>query len=188
MFPLSGALLLPFSHRPLNIFEPRYVEMVDHALAGNRLIGLIQPEDTVRGKPARPRAAAEDRHRRPPHPLGRERRGPLLHHPRRPRRASKLVSELTVMTPVPPGRHRCRRTSALDFARAFGEDEVDRHALPQDDEGLCRVRQFRTQLGRDQQDRHRRPRQFRLHGLALWRQGKAVAARSPLAAKTAPKR
>ena len=46
MFPLSGGLLLPFSHRPLNVFEPRYVEMVDAALAGNRLIGLIQPQDT----------------------------------------------------------------------------------------------------------------------------------------------
>ena len=51
VFPLSGALLLPFSHRPLNIFEPRYVEMVDHALAGNRMIGLIQPEDTSEESP-----------------------------------------------------------------------------------------------------------------------------------------
>ena len=37
VFPLTGALLLPFSHRPLNIFEPRYIEMVDYALAGDRL-------------------------------------------------------------------------------------------------------------------------------------------------------
>ena len=51
VFPLAGALLLPFSHRPLNIFEPRYVEMVDHALAGDRLIGLIQPEDTSEESP-----------------------------------------------------------------------------------------------------------------------------------------
>ena len=51
VFPLTGALLLPFSHRPLNIFEPRYIEMVDHALAGNRLIGLIQPEDTTEESP-----------------------------------------------------------------------------------------------------------------------------------------
>ena len=39
VFPLSGALLLPFSHRPLNVFEPRYVEMIDYALGGNRLTG-----------------------------------------------------------------------------------------------------------------------------------------------------
>ena len=45
IFPLSGALLLPFAHRPLNIFEPRYVQMIDDALAGNRLVGLIQPQD-----------------------------------------------------------------------------------------------------------------------------------------------
>ena len=46
VFPLSGALLLPYARRPLNIFEPRYLEMVDHALKGDRLIGLIQPRDT----------------------------------------------------------------------------------------------------------------------------------------------
>jgi Lon protease-like protein len=43
VFPLSGALLLPGGRMPLNIFEPRYLEMIDHALAHNRLIGLIQP-------------------------------------------------------------------------------------------------------------------------------------------------
>lgn len=44
IFPLSGALLLPHTHRPLNIFERRYLDMVDHALATNRLIGLVQPQ------------------------------------------------------------------------------------------------------------------------------------------------
>jgi Lon protease-like protein len=47
IFPLTGALLLPYSHRPLNIFEPRYLAMVDFALSTDRLIGLIQPEDTI---------------------------------------------------------------------------------------------------------------------------------------------
>jgi Lon protease-like protein len=51
VFPLSGALLLPFAHRPLNIFEPRYVAMVDAVLGGNRLIGLIQPQDTSEESP-----------------------------------------------------------------------------------------------------------------------------------------
>ena len=45
LFPLAGALLLPYARRPLNIFEPRYLELVDHALRGNRLIGVIQPVD-----------------------------------------------------------------------------------------------------------------------------------------------
>jgi Lon protease-like protein len=44
VFPLSGALLLPGGQMPLNIFEPRYLEMVDAALRGDRLIGMIQPK------------------------------------------------------------------------------------------------------------------------------------------------
>jgi Lon protease-like protein len=51
VFPLSGALLLPFAQRPLNIYEPRYIEMVDHALRNDRLIGLIQPQDTSQESP-----------------------------------------------------------------------------------------------------------------------------------------
>ena len=43
VFPLSGALLLPRTQLPLNIFEQRYLDMVDAALSGNRLIGMVQP-------------------------------------------------------------------------------------------------------------------------------------------------
>lgn len=43
VFPLEGALLLPGGRLPLNIFEPRYLQMIDHAVASDRLIGLIQP-------------------------------------------------------------------------------------------------------------------------------------------------
>lgn len=43
VFPLSGALLLPRTQLPLNIFEPRYIDMIDSALTGNRLIGMVQP-------------------------------------------------------------------------------------------------------------------------------------------------
>ena len=43
IFPLEGALLLPGGRMPLNIFEPRYLQMVDEAIAGSRLIGVIQP-------------------------------------------------------------------------------------------------------------------------------------------------
>jgi len=43
VFPLSGALLLPRAELPLNIFEPRYLAMVDHAMSADRLIGIIQP-------------------------------------------------------------------------------------------------------------------------------------------------
>lgn len=43
VFPLEGALLLPRGHLPLNIFEKRYMAMVDDTLAGRRLIGMVQP-------------------------------------------------------------------------------------------------------------------------------------------------
>lgn len=43
IFPLEGVLLLPYGDLPLNIFEPRYIAMVDDALRTNRLIGMIQP-------------------------------------------------------------------------------------------------------------------------------------------------
>ncbi|MEE3626091.1 LON peptidase substrate-binding domain-containing protein [Nitrospirillum sp. BR 11752] len=43
VFPLTGALVLPRARLPLNIFEPRYLAMVQDSLAGDRLIGMIQP-------------------------------------------------------------------------------------------------------------------------------------------------
>lgn len=47
VFPLSGALLLPRGRLPLNIFEPRYLAMVDDTLRGNRIIGMIQPDEST---------------------------------------------------------------------------------------------------------------------------------------------
>ena len=124
VFPLSGALLLPFSHRPLNVFEPRYVEMIDYALGGNRLIGLIQPEDTSEESP---------RGRAPLQKIGTV--GRLTHWEENGEgryfiilegvTRFELGSELTVMTPY-------RQATidatpfASDFEASFGEDEVDR--------------------------------------------------------------
>ena len=45
IFPLNGAVLFPDTSLPLNIFEKRYLEMVDHALSKNRFIGMIQTKD-----------------------------------------------------------------------------------------------------------------------------------------------
>jgi Lon protease-like protein len=45
IFPLAGVLLLPRGLLPLNIFEPRYLAMVDHALKTHRQIGMIQPRE-----------------------------------------------------------------------------------------------------------------------------------------------
>ncbi|ODS01149.1 peptidase S16 [Methyloceanibacter methanicus] len=43
IFPLRGAILLPRASLTLNVFEPRYLALVDHALANERLIGVVQP-------------------------------------------------------------------------------------------------------------------------------------------------
>ena len=45
IFPLPGALLLPRGSLPLNIFEPRYVSMIEDALKSDRVIGMIQPNE-----------------------------------------------------------------------------------------------------------------------------------------------
>jgi Lon protease-like protein len=55
VFPLPGALLLPRGQIPLNIFEPRYLAMIDDALRdGHRLIGMIQPDPAHPGTPDKP--------------------------------------------------------------------------------------------------------------------------------------
>ena len=43
VFPLSGALLLPGGQIPLNIFEPRYLQMIEDAICSDRLVGMVQP-------------------------------------------------------------------------------------------------------------------------------------------------
>ena len=53
VFPLDGALLLPGGQLPLNIFEPRYLNMLDDAMSGERIIGMIQ---------TRPHQAVENEH------------------------------------------------------------------------------------------------------------------------------
>ena len=42
VFPLNGALLLPGGDLPLNIFEPRYLEMINFAMKNHKMIGMIQ--------------------------------------------------------------------------------------------------------------------------------------------------
>jgi uncharacterized protein len=56
VFPLPGALLLPRGQMPLNIFEPRYLAMVDDSLRdGHRLIGMIQPDTAHPGSEDKPK-------------------------------------------------------------------------------------------------------------------------------------
>ncbi len=44
VFPLTGALLLPGGRLPLNIFEPRYLAMIEDSLAAGRMFGMVQPD------------------------------------------------------------------------------------------------------------------------------------------------
>ena len=46
VFPLSNFIIFPNTTVPLNIFEPRYIEMIDESMKGNRLIGIVQPKKT----------------------------------------------------------------------------------------------------------------------------------------------
>ena len=46
IFPLNGAVLFPKTNLPLNIFEDRYIAMIDYALSKDRLVGMIQSKNT----------------------------------------------------------------------------------------------------------------------------------------------
>ncbi len=128
VFPLPGALLLPRGQMPLNIFEPRYLAMIDDALrSGTRVIGMIQPD--------------------PAHP-GQDENKPQLFHIGCVGRISQLAEsgdgryliqltgvarfrieeELAVGTPY----RQCRvsyQPFIDDFTARRGEDEVDRKAV-----------------------------------------------------------
>ena len=50
IFPLSNFIIFPKTTVPLNIFEPRYIEMINDSMKSNKLIGMIQPKTTVNDK------------------------------------------------------------------------------------------------------------------------------------------
>jgi uncharacterized protein len=127
VFPLAGALLLPRGQMPLNIFEPRYLAMVDDALSSERrLIGMIQPDTAHRGAEDRPslyRIGCVGRITQ----LGETGDGRYLMELTGIARF-RIVEELSVPTPY----RQCRVTYAPfadDFVARKGEDAVDRPAL-----------------------------------------------------------
>jgi Lon protease-like protein len=127
VFPLAGALLLPRGQMPLNIFEPRYLAMVDDALSsGRRLIGMIQPDTAHRGseeKPSLYRIGCVGRITQ----LGETGDGRYLMELTGIARF-RIVEELSVATPY----RQCRVAYAPfadDFVARKGEDAVDRAAL-----------------------------------------------------------
>jgi uncharacterized protein len=127
VFPLPGALLLPRGQMPLNIFEPRYLAMVDDALRdGHRLIGMIQPDPAHGGQSDKPRL----------YTIGCAGRITQLAESGDGRYLIELTGvarfrieeELKVATPY----RQCRVTYAPfadDFVARKGENAVDRSAL-----------------------------------------------------------
>jgi hypothetical protein len=127
VFPLAGALLLPRGQMPLNIFEPRYLAMVDDALTnGRRLIGMIQPDSAHPGSEERPnlyRIGCVGRITQ----LGETGDGRYLMELTGIARY-RVSEELAVPTPY----RQCRVSYAPfadDFIARKGEDTVDRPAL-----------------------------------------------------------
>jgi uncharacterized protein len=127
VFPLPGALLLPRGQMPLNIFEPRYVAMIDDALrSGLRLIGMIQPDTAHPGPENKPNL----------YKVGCVGRITQIAETGDGRYLLQLTgvarfrieAELEVVTPY----RQCRVTYTPftdDFIARKGEDEVDRKSL-----------------------------------------------------------
>lgn len=127
VFPLPGALLLPRGQMPLNIFEPRYLAMIDDSLRdGYRLIGMIQPDSTRHGAPDMPalyRIGCAGRITQ----LAESGDGRYLIELTGVSRF-RVEEELKVATAY----RQCRVTYAPfadDFVARKGEDKVDREAL-----------------------------------------------------------
>jgi Lon protease-like protein len=127
VFPLPGALLLPRGQMPLNIFEPRYLEMIDDSLRdGHRLIGMIQPDVTHSSNEAKPklfRVGCVGRITQ----LAESGDGRYILELTGVSRF-RVIEELTVLTAY----RQCKVdyfAFADDFTARKGEDEVDRQAL-----------------------------------------------------------
>ncbi|MEM6617245.1 MAG: LON peptidase substrate-binding domain-containing protein [Pseudomonadota bacterium] len=132
IFPLTAALLLPRGQMPLNIFEPRYLAMVDAALSGDRVIGMVQPAAAL----ASPRIAESPQNAVdlcPTGCLGKVTGFQETDDGRYLITLSgvirfKIEEELTVMTPY----RQCRISAdgfGDDLTEGLNEDEVDRDAL-----------------------------------------------------------
>ncbi|MBN9451747.1 MAG: LON peptidase substrate-binding domain-containing protein [Bosea sp.] len=126
LFPLGGALLLPRGQMPLNIFEPRYLAMIDDALKGERVIGIIQPEPETGRQPEIPPLLKVGC-------LGRITQFAETGDGRYIITLTgisrfRLLDELTVTTPYRQGRVGYD-SFAADFVARTGEEEVDRKGL-----------------------------------------------------------
>lgn len=126
VFPLRAALLLPRGEMPLNVFEPRYLAMVEDAIRGHRIIGMIQPDPESAEDDERPdlvRIGCAGRLTA----MGETGDGRYLITLTGVARF-RVIEELRVDTP-----YRQVRAAfdpfAADLAPGEGQDEVDREAL-----------------------------------------------------------
>jgi Lon protease-like protein len=126
VFPLPRALLLPRAELPLNIFEPRYLQMIEDVIKGDRVIGMIQPNEPEENASQSP----------PLYTIGCVGRLTNFSESGDGRyqvvltgiSRFRVIEELTVTTPY----RQCRvdyRLFAEDLVQGLGEDEVDRESL-----------------------------------------------------------
>jgi Lon protease-like protein len=161
VFPLPGALLLPRGQMPLNIFEPRYVAMIDDALrSGQRLIGMIQPDTARPGPPEKPHL----------YKIGCVGRLTQFAETGDGRYLIQLTGvsrfrlgeEMTVRTPY----RQCRVAYAPfadDFVARKGEDAVDREAVLEALEAFLRANNLKT----DWEDIEAAPSEALVNALAM---------------------
>jgi Lon protease-like protein len=140
VFPLAGALLLPRGQLPLNIFEPRYMTMIDDALKGHRMIGMVQPDDDEGGEVSVPtlyRVGCAGRITQ----IAETGDGRYLLQLTGVSRF-RIGEELTVTTPY---RQVVADFSpyAIDFEARAGEDEVDRPGLVKALRDFAKVNELR---------------------------------------------
>ena len=126
VFPLPRALLLPRAELPLNIFEPRYLQMIEDVIRGERLIGMIQPNEPEENATKTPplysigclgrltsySESGDDRYQVVLTGITRFR----------------VIEEIDVTTPY----RQCKVDYTIfgeDLVQGFGEDDVDREAL-----------------------------------------------------------
>lgn len=126
VFPLPRALLLPRTELPLNIFEPRYLQMIEDVIVGHRVIGMIQPNEPEENPSKVP----------PLYQVGCAGRLTNFSESGDGRyqvvltgiARFRIVEELEVATPY----RQCKvdyNVFAEDLVQGEGEDEVDREAL-----------------------------------------------------------
>jgi Lon protease-like protein len=161
VFPLPGALLLPRGTMPLNIFEPRYLAMIDDSLRdGHRLIGMIQPDATHSGdadKPVLYKIGCAGRITQ----LAESGDGRYLLELTGVARF-RVEQELKVKTPY----RQCRVTFAPfvdDFVARKGEEQVDRAAV------LGALRDFlkANKLNADWEDIDKAPNEALVNALSM---------------------